>query len=153
MKSLPLQDYPPGKYCLMGDTLCRISAGSPVVFLFTVQLSLFVIWILFLLLSQTWQIAINKTTNEMSNAYRLEYFFPGAMMGSGDCNGDDDPLAGRVGRIRSAQDMMNPFDGGVFGNFLEFFSARPKHDYFELHDIPADTMSYEYQAKVIDQTV
>lgn len=136
----------------MGDTMCRISAGAPFVFLFTVQLSLFVVWILFLLLCQTWQIAINKTTNEMSNAYRLEYFFPGSMLDTGE-NGEDDPMAGRVGKIRSAHDMMNPFDRGIIGNLLEFFSAKPKHDYFELHDIPSDAMSSEYKAKAIEQTV
>lgn len=139
-------------FCFLGPTLCRQVAASPFIFIFLVEKLFFALWVIFLLLTQAFQIARNKTTNEMSNAHRLEYFLPDttAMTELDSCTNHEDVEystnsgiehkhgGGRTCRHNHNQGpkLINPFDMGAFSNCTEFCWQNNEHKYYELHSIP-----------------
>ncbi len=150
----------PGAMCLLGSTLCTWSAFAPLVFVFLVQTCIFVFWIAALLLAQTWQIVRNKTTNEMSNYRRLEYFVVGMAEGGGS-TGEARPegssgsavayRAPSPGNKKEQQKgggtrFRNPFDRGLFVNCAEFCTANSESIYYEMHQLPPTASPHRSEA-------
>lgn len=109
----------------------------------------FLIWVGFLLVAQSWQIAKNKTTNEMSNEHRLEYFMMDTAVPEGpepeECSSDTGAGAADGAHQHGPQcrhnarpvRTVNPFDKGLFGNCSEFCLGAADQTYFEMHEVPS----------------
>lgn len=148
LSGLNLTGVAPSPFCILGSTLCRQAAKAPFIFIFFMEKILFTIWIGFLLVTQSWQIAKNKTTNEMSNEHRLEYFMMDTAVPDGpepeECANDTRMTAADgthrhgPGCQHGARPVktINPFDRGLFGNCSEFCLGAADKTYFEMHEIP-----------------
>ena len=139
MQTLNIQNVQKGTFCILGNTLCRQAIVAPFIFYYMVEKLFFLLWVGFLLLTQTWQIALNKTTNEMSNGYRLEYF----TVDTSVPDDDDEPLKddaehkhGPTCGHGKPRKLRNPFDRGAALNCTDFCIGAHDHIYYELHSIP-----------------
>lgn len=138
---------------------------APFVLWFAIEKGIFCLWISLLLLTQTWQISQNKTTNEMSNMHRLEYFYMavdngdsedvndhdgnannstecgsghgagGADSGCDHSHGHNHSHGGGGGRDSKRWVLWNPFDKGAIGNFGEFCVGNNDSLYYDLREI------------------
>lgn len=115
---------------------------APFIFNYMIEKLFFLLWVGFLLLTQTWQIALNKTTNEMSNGYRLEYFAIDTSVPDDDepvKNENDDAGHHKHGPTCSHEKprkLRNPFDRGAALNCTDFCLGARDHMYYELYSIP-----------------
>lgn len=87
---------------------------SPGILAYIVEKSFFLMWVTMLLLSQAFQVAVNRTTNEVSNMGRLEY----------------------LQKIDKKGGIVNPFDRGTILNCAEFCLGSRNNAYLEMHSIP-----------------
>lgn len=86
-------------------------------------MSVHFLWTLMLVGMQSYQISIARTTNEISNAYRLEYF----------THPDDVNLEPWKKRD------YNPFDMGFFRNCADFWSGGGRYnDWFTTYRVPTN---------------
>ena len=92
----------------MGDAICNYFAIDTFLVLMSFWILVNIIWIVFLFLSQSYQIAINMTTNEMQNYHRFSYLIHPADRSS--------PSYRRR--------KLNPFDLGPIGNCYDFWTAK-----------------------------
>lgn len=143
MQTLPINGVKAGAFCILGSKLCRQAKVAPFVFTFMIQEGSFIIWVSFLLLVQTWQIAKNKTTNEVSNWYRLEYFNPDTTSTDDDLDemGEEEErgmkhVHGPVCNHEKSKKIVNPFDKGTLLNCTEFCWGHTDNMYYELHSVP-----------------
>lgn len=90
---------------MMPYSLCRYTRHRMVTTALMVWSVVNTVWVGFLMLSQFGQICIGKTTNEMANGYRYDYFVHPADRG--------------LPSFRRR--MYNPFDHGCLGNCGDFW--------------------------------
>ncbi|PJF16788.1 Palmitoyltransferase [Paramicrosporidium saccamoebae] len=126
--TLPIADVTAGSFCIMSNRLCRQAILAPFVFVCMVEKCTFILWVGFLLVVQTWQIAKNQTTNEVSNWYRLEYFNPDTTVPAEDH--EHGPKCSHGTKLK------NPFDRGTLLNCTEFCLGASDTAYYEMHVLP-----------------
>lgn len=111
------------------------------VFIYMCEKIFFILWVGFLLVTQTLQIASNKTTNEMSNAGRLEYFMMDTSVPDDEDTNFGEHVHGDSCKhppSKSTMKLRNPFDKGVFFNCTEFCLGASDHVYYNIHEVPSD---------------
>jgi hypothetical protein len=130
LQTLPIANVTAGTFCIVGNKLCRQAILAPFVFTCMVEKCTFVLWVGFLLIVQTWQVAKNQTTNEVSNWYRLEYFNP-------DTTGPSEEHEHEHGsKCSHGTKLKNPFDRGTLLNCTEFCLGASDTAYYEMHALP-----------------
>lgn len=145
LNSLPLGDVKVDKFCLLDDRICKVATAAPFIFIFMLEKVFFFLWVGFLLLLQSWQIAVNKTTNEMSNSYRLEYFMMDTSIPEGEETLEEHSHAHShahgigSGNCKPRSRYRNPFDKGAIFNCAEFCTGASDSVYYELHQVPEST--------------
>ena len=116
----------PGTCFLLSDQLCRASVGAPVLFWSFCFGAFMTFWLLVLASSQTYQLLLNLTTNELSNYSRLEYFYP-------QLQPEDVPFEAIKDSDKSKR-YVNVFDNGLIMNWLDFWKhpLTRKYNYYKL---------------------
>lgn len=98
--------------CTLFSTLCRYLFFSTWTFSFVVWLAINLTWITLLVAIQLVQISIAKTSNEAANYYRFDYLVH--------------PMDRHEGVPEYRKRFVNPFDLGVVGNCVDFWTSRGK---------------------------
>jgi hypothetical protein len=98
--------------CTLFSTLCQYLDYSTWTFGFIVWLALNLTWIFLLVVIQLVQISIAKTSNESANYYRFEYLVH--------------PHYRHDGVPEYRKRFVTPFDLGVMGNCVDFWTSRGK---------------------------
>lgn len=105
----PLSRYKDFK-CAESDRLCVYIAYDGWTILMCLWILFNIIWVSFLFIMHGYQISINKTTNEMVNSHRFEYFI----------------LPGEENEEPYRRTLYNPFDRGVIRNWVDFLMTDAK---------------------------
>lgn len=164
LQTLSIAGVKAGSYCIVSDTLCRQAKVAPFVFTIMIQQCTFILWVGFLLVVQTWQIASNKTTNEVSNWYRLEYFNPDTTLPDLVDEGEEEEEGGSVAgphahshacshKKKKAKKYINPFDKGTLLNCTEFCWGHQDKMYYEMHQLPINKPPLAVVAAAAEPTV
>lgn len=103
----------PSTCFLFSDQLCKASVSAPVLFWCFCFGAFMTFWLLILVVTQTYQIFRNLTTNELTNYSRLEYFYP-------QLQPEDVPFEA-IKESDKSKRYVNVFDEGFLMNWVDFW--------------------------------
>lgn len=117
--------------CIFGASICNTWAAAPLAVNFSLFVGFFLFWVIALTVIQTWQIAINQTSNEASNYFRLDYFFietfaQGSPTQAGENEQEEEEFDHPIEKARPGTKLKfaNPFDRGAWMNLFNFCMNR-----------------------------
>ena len=113
----------PSPLCVVGQAVCQAFAAAPFICVEFAFVSFCELFIYILFGMQLYFIAVAQTTNESSNADRLEYYYR------------DRTEAARA-HPHKQRLFVNPFDRGLVRNMKDFFLGHRESEWFELEQVP-----------------
>lgn len=123
--------HPASQMCIFGERICKSWAVAPFAVNFSLFVGFFLFWVIALTVIQTWQIAINQTSNEASNYFRLDYFFietfaQGLSSPAGENEPEEEEFDHPIEKARPGTKLKfaNPFDRGAWLNLYNFCMNR-----------------------------